>query len=309
VAERGRASGATGSAVKAVMFALVIGVLGGVGNAHADTGTIRITIPGALAAPIGTSADGQVNFQIGVGLPVFLANASGAAVGGSFATATFARWLDSAPSTDFGAESIMMVFRLSDGFMAIATGTATVRGFVTTFSATPPYQTISGEWHIMTGPGATDVLVDFTFDTNSHIKNGGMNSFVAAGAATSVVTKSIPGVANVDVLKNIPVSAVVNNAKDGSVGTLASHGASGIVGHLSEVIELRTIDAPNAVLFVLYGCAAPTPSSPVVCLVGGTGFATHLSGTINEVAGSIRKTTISGVTDADLVLDLNAALP
>jgi hypothetical protein len=292
-----------------VAFALAVAVLGGVGEAHADPGSIRITIPGALASPIGTSADGQINFQIGVGLPVFLVNASGAPVGGSIATATFARWLDSAPSTGFGAESIMMVFRLSGGLMAIATGTATARGFVTTFSVTQPYDTISGEWHITTGAAATDVLVQFDFDTNPHIKNGGVANFVAGGAASSVVTKTIPGVATVDLLKNIPVSAVLNNAKDGSVGLLASHGASAIVGQTPERIELRTIDAPNAQLYVLYGCAAPTQSSALACLVGGTGFAAHLSGTVNEVAGSSLKTTISGVTDADIVLDFISALP
>src|SRR5712692_9227497 len=158
----------TKRAVALVVIALVAGVLGAAGSAHADTGIIRIVIPGAFAAPSGTSADGQVALRIGVGLPVFQVNVAGAPVGGSIATATFAQWTDTVLTPDIGAQSTLMVFRLPDGLMVIAAGVATPNGLATSFSATAPYLNLSGQWEMATGSTPADALVTFAYDTNSH---------------------------------------------------------------------------------------------------------------------------------------------
>ena len=293
-----------------VVIALVVGLLGVVGPSHAETGIVRIVIPGALAAPTGTSADGQVTLRIGVGLPVFEVNASGAVLRGPIATATFAQWSDTVLTPNFGPPSTLMVFRLPDGSMVIAAGALTSNGFMdTTFSATAPYETLSGAWDITTGATPADARVTFTYDTNPHIKSTGLARFVAGGALTSVVTKPIPAVASVDALRNVPVFDVANNAKAAALGELAGHSAYNIAGHAAEFVELRTIHLLNANLFLLYGCAFPNPSSGIACLVGGTGFATHISGPLGQIAGTFRKGTISGVTDADLVLEMNVSLP
>ena len=102
---------------------------------------------------------------------------------------------------------------------------------------------------------------------------------------------------------------VANNAKDIQVGTLKGHNASGIAGQASEFVELRAIHLNFANLYVLYGCAAPTATSGVVCLIGGNGFATNLSGPVAQIAGNLRKATISGVVDSDLVLEVDASIP
>jgi hypothetical protein len=283
-------------------------VLGVAGRSDAETGIVRIAIAGALAAPTGTSADGQVTLRIGVGLPVFLVNNSGV-VGDFVATATFAQWSDTVPTPDFGPASTLMVFRLPDGLMVIAAGVATPNGLAATFTATAPYQALTGGWDMVPGPTPADALVTFTYDTNPHIKETGLLRFVAGGALNSLVTKSIPAVASVDTLRNVPVFDVANNAKAGSAGNLVGYTAYNIAGHASEFVELRAIHMRTANLYLLYGCAFPNPSSGIVCLVGGTGFATHLSGQVSEIAGTSRKGTISGVVDADLVLELNAQFP
>src|SRR5712691_2546138 len=295
--------------VAVVVVALVAGVLGVAGPSHADTGIFRIVISGALAAPSGTSADGQVTLRIGVGLPVFQVNAAGAPVGGSIATATFAQWTDTVLTPDIGAQSTLMVFRLPDGLMVTAAGVATPNGLATSFSATAPFQALTGAWDITTGPTPSDALVTFAFDTNTHIKQNGLLRFVAVGGLSGLVTKSIPAVASVDAVRNIPVFDVQNNAKGVSVGNLAGHSAYNITGHASEFVDLRVIRMVQANLYLLYGCAFPTPTTGLACLVGGTGFATHLSGRVSQIAGALRKATISGVTDADLVLELDAQFP
>ena len=299
----------TKKVVAFVVVALVAGVLGAAGPAHADTGIIRIVISGAFAAPSGTSADGQVTLRIGVGLPVFQVNAAGTPVGGSIATATFAQWTDTVLTPDIGAQSTLMVFRLPDGLMVTAAGVATPNGLATSFSATAPFQALTGAWDITTGPTPSDALVTFAFDTNTHIKQNGLLRFVAVGGLSGLVTKSIPAVASVDAVRNIPVFDVENNAKGVSVGNLAGHSAYNITGHASEFVDLRVIRMVQANLYLLYGCAFPTPTAGIACLVGGTGFATHLSGQISQIAGTLRKATISGVTDADLVIELNAQFP
>lgn len=292
-----------------VVVAVVAGVLGIAGPSDAETGIFRILIPGAFTALSGTSPDGQVTLQIGVGLPVLPVNASGA-VGGSIATVTFARWSDTVVSPNFGPLSTLMVFRQPSGFMAIAAGVATsTQGLVSSFSATAPFHALSGAWDITTGTNPADALVRFTYDTNPHIKETASLNFVAGNALTAVLTKSIPGVASVDVLRNNPLFGVVGTAKGGPVGTLIGYTASNIAGHASELVHLRAIHLPNANLHLLFGCAAPNASAGLTCLLGGTGFATHLSGDVIQIPGTVAKATISGVVDADLVLDLEAALP
>jgi hypothetical protein len=284
-------------------------VFGAIGPARADTGTIRIQIPGALASPSATSADGQVTLQVGVGLPVFQVNAAGAPVGGSIATVTFVRWTDTVLTPDIGTLSTLMVFRLPDGLMVIAAGVQTPDGLATSFSATSPFSSLTGNWDITIGQTPNDALVTFTYDTNSHIKETGLLRFVAVNGLSAIQTKSIPAVGSVDAVRNVPVFDVTaNNAKGVSIGNLAGHTASSIVGHPGEFVELKVIRMIQANLYLLYGCAAPTGSG-VTCLVGATGFATHLSGQIGEIPGSLRKDVISGVTDADLVIELNAQFP
>ena len=292
-----------------VVIALVVGVLGVAGLSHAETGIIRIVIPGALAAPTGTSADGQVTLRIGVGLPVFEVNASGAVIRGPIATATFAQWSDTVPTPDFGPQSTLIVFRLPDGLMVIAAGAVTSNGFDSTFTATAPYQTLSGAWDMTTGSNPADALVMFRYDTNPHIKQTGLVRFVAGDALTSLVTKSIPAVASVDALRNVPIFDVANNAKAASLGNLKGHSAYNIAGHASESVELRAIRLRNANLYLLYGCAAPNPTSSIGCLVGGTGFATHLSGPVGQIPGATAKATISGVADSDLVVEMSVENP
>ena len=299
----------TKKAAGLAVIAIVFGVLGVFGAAQAEDGTFRILIQGAFAAPSGTSADNQVSLQIGVGLPVFNVNAAGAPVGGSIATATFAEWSDTVPTSSFFAVSFLMVFRQPSGFMAIAAAAATPNGFATTFSATAPYEHLNGTWDIVAGTNPADALVTVNFDTNPHIKHNEFIRLVAGNALGSVATKAIAGVANVDSLRSVPTFAVINNVKDIQVGTLKGHNASGIVGHASEFVELRAMFLNLANLYALYGCAAPTATSGVVCLIGGNGFATHLSGSVAQVAGNLRKATISGVVDADLVLEVDASLP
>jgi hypothetical protein len=298
------------AAKKVILIALVLGALGIAGLSHAETGTFRITIPGAFAAPTGTSGDGQVTLRIGVGLPVFEVSPTGVVGGGSIATATFAQWSDTVLTTDFLQQSTLMVFRLAGGFMAIAAGVATPNGLATSFSATAPFQSLTGAWDVTTGPTPNDALVTFTYDTNSHIKENGLVRFVAGNALASVVTKTIPALATVDALRNITVFDVTNNAKAASLGDMIGHSAYAIAGHGSEFVDVRAIHLRAASLYLVYGCASPSPgSSSVACLIGGTGFATHLSGTVGQVAGSVRKATIAGVVDADLVLELNLSAP
>jgi hypothetical protein len=295
--------------VTLVVIALVVGVLGITGPSHAEIGAFRIVIGGALAAPSGTSADTQVTLRLGVGLPVFEVLPGGAVGGGSIATATFARWTDTVATPGFLPERTLMVFRLSGGLMVIAAGVSTPNGLATSFSAAAPYQNLTGNWDIATGPTPADALVTFTYDTNPHIKNAELFRMVAGSALSSLATKSIPLVASVDALRNVSTFEVTNNAKGAPIGALAGHSAYNIVGHASEFVELRAVHLPVANLFLLYGCAAPVPGSAVACLVGGTGFVTHVSGHVNEVAGALRKDAIAGVVDADLVLEMTLETP
>ena len=296
---------------KGVVVLLVLaGVLGIARASLAATGVVRVLIAGALAAPMGTSADGQITLRVGVGLPVFLVNGN-TVTPGSVGTATFAQWTDTMPTTGFGSTSNLMVFRLGAGFTIMAGGAATPSGFVTTFSATTPAQTLSGAWTMasgltVNGGGGADALVTFAFDTNPTITLSGSVSFVAGGAVASLTTKPIPAFANVDVLRDILVSSVVNNAKGPQSGILASHSAYGIAGGGSEYLELKTIDFGGG-LYLIYGCAFPNATSGIACLVGATGSAAHLSGTIFQLAGMF--SSITGVIPADLVLRLTGRLP
>lgn len=290
-------------------IAVVVGVLGVTGPSHAETGAIRIVIGGALAAPSGTSVDTQVALRIGVGLPVFQVLPNGTLGGGSIATATFARWTDTVATSGFLPERTLMVFRLAGGLMVIAAGVSTPNGLATSFSATAPYQNLTGNWDLTTGPTPDDALVTFTYDTNPHIKGAELLRLVAGSALSSLASKSIPLVASVDALRNVPIFEVTNNAKGASIGALAGHSAFSIVGHASEFVQLRAVHLPVANLFLLYGCAAPVPGSAVACLIGGTGFVTHVSGHASQVAGTLRKDAIAGVVDADLVLEMTLELP
>ena len=256
---------------------------------------------------------GSIGFgssRIGIGLSVSLV-VGGAVVPGPIGTATFAQWTDTLPTTGFGSSSTLMVFHLGGSFMAVAGGVATPGGFVTTFSATPPAQTFSGTWTMttgsgVTGAGATDAVVTFAFDTNPSNTISGTVAFVAGGAVASLTTKPLPAFGNVDVLRNIPVFQVVNNAKGAQNGMLMSHSAYGIVGHTGfDFLELKAVDFGG--LYLLYGCAFPEAASGIACLVGATGPAAHLSGTVFQLAGMF--SSITGVIPVDLVLRLTGALP
>jgi hypothetical protein len=294
-------------------FVVLVATLGVAHASFADTGVIRVMIAGAFSSPTGTSGDGQVTLRIGVGLPVFLVSGT-TVVPGSLGTSTFAQWTDTLPTTGFGPSSNLMVFHLGGSFMVVAGGVATPGGFVTTFSATAPAQTLSGTWTMTTGAGLTgatanDAVVTFAYDTNPSIAVSGSVTFVAGGAVTALTTKPIPALGNVDVLRNIPVFQVVSNAKDGQVATLMSHSAYGIVGHSDlDFLELKAISFGGG-LYLIYGCAFPDAVSSIACLAGGTAPVAHLSGSIFQLAGILAKSTIAGVVDADLALILTGALP
>ena len=293
-----------------VAIVLLAGLLPLVSTSQADTGVVRAMIAGALASPIGTSGDGQITLRIGVSLPVSLVS-DGAVVPGTIGTATFAQWSDTMPSAGFGPSSTLMVFRLGGGLTLVAGGIATPSGLVTTFSATVPLDTLSGTWTLaggtgVTGAGADDAVVTFTFDTNPHITVSGVVSFVASGVLSSGVNKSIPGVASVGVVRNVPVFEVVGNAKGAHVGTVTTYSASNIVGHASETVNLNAIDFGGGV-FVLSGCVFP--DSLTACLVGATGPAAHLSGRVASFPGESSIGVIAGVTVSDVILRLTGSLP
>lgn len=285
-------------------------VLGAVGAGRAETGDLQILIGGALSAPTGMSSDTQITVRVGVNRPVFVVS-GGAVVPGTIATATFAQWTDTMPSTGFGTTSTLMVFRLAGGVMVIAAGVATPGGFLTTFSATAPVQTLSGTWSMTNGAGvaggsASDALVTFTYDTNPVIAHSGAVAFVGDNLLTMLATKVIAGVAAVDILRNIPVLAVVGNVQGVQIGRLMGHSVYNIVGGSSEFVELRAIDLGGGT-YLIYGCAFPTPTSSIACRVGGSGAVSHLSGTMDQTAGQF--SSIVGVTPSDQVLRLTGALP
>jgi hypothetical protein len=295
-----------------VVVVVVLGSLLGVaGRSQAATGVLQIVIAGALSSPTGTSGDGQITLRVGVNLPVSFVNA-GAIVPGSIGTATVARWTDTMPSTGFGPIADLMVFRLGEGVMVVAGGITTPSGFVTTFSATEPFETLSGTWTMtggtgsgVAGAGAGDAVVTFTFDTNPSNTISGAVRFVADGLLASILTKPIQGLATVGVLRNIPIHSDNNDDVGPRIGTLASYSAYNLAGYSSEFIELSAINFGG--VYVLYACAFPQLPGGIACLVGGAGPVGHLSGQMSETAAV--NTTFGGVDDADLVLRLVGSLP
>lgn len=305
---------ATNTRLVGIILAIVLGSVSGiVGTAYASKGLVEAVIAGALASPTGTSGDGQITLRVGANLPVSLVS-GGAVVPGPIGTATFVQWSDTTPSAGFGPSSTLMVFRLTGGPMVVAGGIATPGGFVTTFSVTEPFETVSGTWTItpgaaaaVTGAGAADVVISVSFDTNPSNTISGSVRFVADGLLPSVSTKPIPGLATVDVLRNIPVRDVANDVVGPQSGTLASYSAYDLVGHPSEFVELNAINFGG--VYVLYACAFPQLPGGIACLVGGVDPVAHLSGLISETAGQFLSSTIAGVDDTDLVLTLVGSLP
>jgi hypothetical protein len=297
-----------------VVLLVLAGTLGVARTSSAETGVVRVMIAGALAAPMGTSGDGQITLRLGVGLSVFLVSGN-AVTPGSLGAATFAQWTDTTPATGFGSPSNLMVFRLGGGFMVVAAGIATSGGLVTTFSATSPAQKLSGTWTLasgtgVTGAGANDAVVTFTYDTNPGSTSSNFVRAVADGYLPAVATKTIQGLAGVDVVRNIPLRPVVSNNVGPQVGTLVSYSAHDIVGNPSEFIALTGINIGG--IYVLYACAFPQLPGGIACPIGGTGLISHLSGNLSEAGGQsfmMGPQTIVGVDAADLVLTLFPSLP
>ena len=296
-----------------VVLLVLAGVLGIARASLAATGEVRVLIAGALAAPMGTSGDGQITLRGGVGLSVFLVSGN-AVMPGSVGTATFAQWTDTTPTSGFGSQSNLMVFRLGGGLMIVAAGMATPGGFVTTFSATAPAQTLSGTWTLASGitvlgGSGDDALLTFTYDTNPGSTSSNFVRAVADGLLAAVSTKPIPSVASVQVVRNIPVLAVANGAVGPQVGTLARYSIT--VGQsISDFIELAGINVGG--VYVLYTCAFPQASGGIACPVGATAPIAHLSGNVNQTAGQffmMPGQTIAGVDNADLVLTVFPSLP
>lgn len=285
-------------------------VLGIAVTAHAATGVLRVMISGALAAPSGTSGDGQVTLRLGAGLPVFLVSDGGAVIAGSIATATFAQWSDTVPTPGFGPAKTLMVFRLPGGVMVVAGAISTPGGPVTTFSATSPVETISGTWTMTSGMSPSDAVVTFSFDTNPSNTISGVVRFVADGYLPAVVHKTIPGMASVDVQRNIPVRGVADNTVGPPVGTLVSYSAYQVPGHPSEFVALTAVNLGG--VYVVYACAFPQLPGGIACPIGGAGPAAHLSGNVSEVAGQFFTSppnAIAGVDTNDLVITLVGSLP
>lgn len=296
-----------------VVVTVALGSLLVAGSSQAATGVLRIVISGALSSPTGTSGDGRITLGVGVSLPVSLVNGA-AIVPGSIGTATVARWTDTTPAAGFGSIADLMVVRVGGGVMVVAGSIDTPGGPVTTFSATEPFEALSGTWTTTAGPdsgvtgaGAADVVVTFTFDTNPGNRISGLVRFVADGALAAVSTKPIQGLATVDVLRNIPVRDVANNVVGPQTGTLVSSSVYDVVGSPSEYVQLTALNFGG--VYVLYACAFPQLPGGIACLVGGGVQVAHLSGRISETAGQFLSSTIAGVDDTDLVLTLVGSLP
>jgi hypothetical protein len=293
----------------AVVLASVVGLAG---PALGETGTVRVAISNALVSPQGTSGDGQISLQLGIGLPVFLVGGGGAVIGGSIATATFARWQDAAPPPGLSSPSVLIVLHLPGGVLLTAAAVQTSGGRVSTFSATTPAQTLSGTWTLTDGssvPGAGlyDAVVTFTFDTNPNNTIAGLVRLVARDLLSSLSTKIVQGVASVDLARDVPVASVVDDAVGPTVATLTSYLVGNVVGGSGlDYVEIVAIRAGDTVL--LYACAFPDAVASLACLLGGNGPLAHLSGSVSRTAGTYID-DIDGVADQDLVLDLSASLP
>ena len=296
------------------VIAVVLGsLLGAADSSQAATGIIRIMISGVFSSATGTSGDGQITLRLGVLRPVMLVNA-GAVMPGSIGTATVARWTDTTPPPGFGPIADLMVFRLGGGVMVVAGSIGTPGGPVTTFSATDPFETLSGTWTLTDGPGsgvtgagASDAVVTFTFDTNPSNTISGVARFVADGAQPLYSTKPIQGLATVDVLRNIPVRGVANNVVGPQTGTLVSYSAYNVAGSPSEYVQLTALTVGG--VYVLYGCAFPQLPGGIACPVGGGPPVARLSGEVSETNGQFLSSTIAGVDNADLVITLIGSLP
>jgi hypothetical protein len=298
-----------GTGLAIVLLGIVLGITG---TSQASTGVVQVVIAGALASPTASTSDSEITLQLGVGLPVSLVS-SGAVVPGSAGTATFALWSDSTPSAGLGPVTRLMVFRLGGGVMIVAGGITTPGGLVTTFSATQPFETLSGTWTVtggagsgVAGAGASDAVVTFTFDTNPSNTVNGFVPFVAGGWISSLLAKPVSGLATLQVARNVPVFAIIDNVVGPKAGTLTTYTVIDVIGPVSESAELSAIDFGG--VFVLYACAAPDSSTDLACPIGGSGSASHLSGRISRSAGQF-VTDITGVNDSDLVITIIGSLP
>jgi hypothetical protein len=313
-----RSLGSTLVTSLAALAVLVAGVLGIARPSEAVTGVVQVAVVGALAAPSGTTGDTYINLRVGRNLAV-LGVGGGAVVPGAIGAATFAQWTDTLPTTGFGSLYQLFVIRVGGGLMFVAAGVSTPGGFVTTFSATDPIQTLSGTWTMTTGAGVTgagagDAVLTFTFDSNSSNTFSGFVRFVGAGMVPAPLGQVVQGVGTVGVARNVPLSIVAGGAKGPRIGTLTTYSVGDIPGGTGfDFVSLTAIDFDG--VYLVYGAAFPGPATGIERPAGGSGPLAHLSGDISEAAGQFftdplyPANFISGVTVSDLVISLFGSLP
>ena len=301
----------------ALTAALVV-TCGLVGTSAAFTGELQIIVSGALGIPLAATNDAEITLAIGAGLPVSMVSGGVSTWPATVGQATIAQWVDASPSPSFGQLASLMVFRLGGGFTVMAGGIqvkvpgpfGVLPRFESTFSATSPVETLSGSWSMeaatvagVGNAGPFDAVVKFEFDTNPANTIHGTVDFVARNLATSVVNKTIPGLATVGVAQNVPVLGLSGSTIGPQMGTLTSYSAFNLAGPVADSVELTAIDFGGPVL--IYGCT-PGGGGPEVCLAGGSALISNLSGNITKLS---RLAGIPGLTDADVVLRLNGSLP
>jgi hypothetical protein len=297
------------------LAALVLaGVLGLAPNARAvgapDGGPqLQIVIVGGDYVGSGITADGKIGVSAGRDLPVRLV-ADGQVVPDVVGTATLVTWVDSTPTTGFGPTAELLVIRVGGGVMLVASRIDTGGGPVTTFSSTPPFQTLSGTWESASGIGSGvigagiyDLVVTLTPFLPLRTIGGSIPPFVAGGMLPGPPGQAVAGIGTVHASRNVPVFRTENDAVAGLAGTLTTYS----LNQGPEFSGLTAIDFGG--VFLLYTCAFPQMPGAIACLVGGSGPVADLSGTMSETAGEFVQGEITGVTPADLVLGLTAGLP
>src|SRR5258706_292121 len=118
-------------------------ILGVIDLADPAPGVLQIVVCGALAVPLGLSGDGEIGLRRGLTLPVS-AVSNGQVVPGTIGTATAAIWSDTKPTAGFGSPAVLVTFRVGGNILVVAGGIVTPSGVITTFSATNPLASLTG---------------------------------------------------------------------------------------------------------------------------------------------------------------------
>ena len=294
-----------------VMVVTMVGtLLAGAGAPEAAS--VQLVIAGALSAPSGTSQDGQITLRAGVGLSVLLVN-GGAVVPGSVGTATAVRWSDTTPTSGFTSPADLIVLHFGS-LMVVAAGINTPGGPVTTFSATPPFDGLSGTWTLAAGPGsgvsgagAGDAVLTFNFEVSP--VNPQQAQLMLYYTLLTSLSKPVQGVGTAGVNRNVPVYLIASDQVGPPIGTMTYYDVSSIPGHAGT--DFAGITAINVGgFYVLYACAFPDAVTGIACLVGGNGPVARLSGHADVLAGQfVTPGHPYGVTIYDQLVTLTVSLP